>query len=338
MLVAALLLGQPISAQSLSLSLLERYLDSLRVEAGIPGLSIAVLQNGVTVWERGFGRQDVDASIPATASTPYALGGLSQAIGATLLLRTCVEQRAVELTAPAARWAPQLIEPPATLRDLLTHAVPGIGYRYDLPRFAALTPVIEACAERPYAEVVVEEVFERFGMAHSVPGEALEAFSPRDTAALGARLSHYDSVLARAAVPYRVDPRTRTAIRTFLPPGGTTAASGLVSTVQDLARFDSALDAGALISAETRALAWTQARPLTTGLGWFVQAYNGEPIVWQFGMVKDAYSSLILKVPNRRLTVIVLANSDGLSAPFALERGDVTASLFARLFLRLLVV
>jgi hypothetical protein len=71
-----------------------------------------------------------------------------------------------------------------------------------------------------------------------------------------------------------------------------------------------------------------------TGLGWFVQSYNGRDLVWQFGNLPNAYSSLILKVPERRITLILLANSDGLSAPFALEQGDVTASLYARLFLR----
>ena len=57
-----------------------------------------------------------------------------------------------------------------------------------------------------------------------------------------------------------------------------------------------------------------------------MQAYNGEPIAWQFGVVEDGYSSLIVKVPNRKLTLILLANSDGLSAPFALDgrrRDDV---------------
>jgi hypothetical protein len=43
----------------------------------------------------------------------------------------------------------------------------------------------------------------------------------------------------------------------------------------------------------------------------------------------------MVKAPNLGLTFIVLANSDGLNAPFALESGDVTSSLFALLFLRL---
>jgi hypothetical protein len=42
-------------------------------------------------------------------------------------------------------------------------------------------------------------------------------------------------------------------------------------------------------------------------------------------------------VPSRDVTLILLANSDGLSAPFALENGDVTTSLYARLFLKLLI-
>jgi hypothetical protein len=95
-----------------------------------------------------------------------------------------------------------------------------------------------------------------------------------------------------------------------------------------------------LLSAESRRVAWTRsgtnAAPLPTGLGWFVQSYKGELIVWQFGVIANGYSSLILKVPNRGATLILLANSDGLSAPFALENGDVTTSLFAQLFLRLL--
>jgi hypothetical protein len=57
-------------------------------------------------------------------------------------------------------------------------------------------------------------------------------------------------------------------------------------------------------------------------------------VAWQFGVVDGGYSSLILKVPNRKLTLILLANSDGLSAPFTLEAGDVTTSIFAKTFLR----
>jgi hypothetical protein len=31
-----------------------------------------------------------------------------------------------------------------------------------------------------------------------------------------------------------------------------------------------------------------------TGLGWFVQNYNGEALIWQFGQIRDGHSALFL--------------------------------------------
>ena len=42
-------------------------------------------------------------------------------------------------------------------------------------------------------------------------------------------------------------------------------------------------------------------------------------------------------MPEKRITVILLANSDGLSAPFRLGAGDVGTSAFANSFLRIFV-
>ena len=78
----------------------------------------------------------------------------------------------------------------------------------------------------------------------------------------------------------------------------------------------------------------TPARRSPPASGWFVQTYNGERVVWQFGVVSNAFSSLVVKVPGRRLTMILLANSDGLNATPSLAEGDVTTSPFARLFLK----
>jgi len=109
--------------------------------------------------------------------------------------------------------------------------------------------------------------------------------------------------------------------------------------VRDLARFDAALDDAVLLRSESLSVAWTPANftgtPLPTGLGWFVQNYQGERLVWHFSHIPGAYSGLILKMPSRRLTLIMLANSDGLSAGASLEQGDVTASPFVKIFLRL---
>ena len=325
---------------SLTFSLFERYLDSLRVQAGIPGLSALILQDGVIVWERGFGRADIERALEPTSFTAYQIGGLSQAMGATLFLKKCVDENSGSPNDPLSLWYPLFPERTTTAAQLLGHVAPVGGYKYDLTRVAAVTPAVEACSGLPYQQLIAEDIFSRLGLADSVPGSALGAPTPEDVREFGTNnLARYASTLSRAAKGYKVDTRGR-ATRTDLPPTRSNVATGLISTARDLARFDAGLRYNILLRPETQLNAWTSVGPgLPTGLGWFVQSYNGVPVIWQFGTVPDAFSSLMLKVPTRGLTLILLANSDGLSPPLlALEKsGDVTASVFARTFLRMYV-
>jgi CubicO group peptidase (beta-lactamase class C family) len=332
------LFGTRISAQSLTFSLFERYLESLRLQAGIPGMSALIVQDGVVVWERGFGRADVERNIEATSATPYQLGGLSQIVGATLMLKECVDENSATLNDPVVLWNPFYPDRATTVAQLLGHVSPVGAYRFDLARFSALTSVIEGCSGVSYPRLVAEEVFSRLGLADSVPGTAVGAPTADDVEQFGHNnLSRYAAVLARAARTYRVDVRGR-ATRTDLPLTRPNAATGLVSTGYDLAKFDATLRYDILLRPETAARAWTPVAPgFPTGLGWFVQSYNGTLVLWQFGAVQDGHSALLLKLPTRGLTLILLANSEGLSAPFALDKGDVTNSVFARTFLRIYV-
>ena len=338
-LAAAVTLHVPVRAQSLSFSLFDRYLDSLRQQANIPALSGLISQNGTIVWERALGRQNLESATPTTFETTYPIGGLSQTIGATLLLQKCVDDRGARVSDRIVRWDSAYPEPGTTLHALLTHTSPDGSFVYSPARFAALTGVIEQCATGRYGPIAEEAIFRRLGMASTVPGHSLVAADAANRGAFdAATLDRYGDALRRLAVPYRIDSRGR-ATRSEAAPAAGDAAAGIVSTARDLHRFDAAFRT--LLEPATLADAWTRqasgTTPLPTGLGWFVQNYRDELIVWQFGLVPNAYSSLIIKAPNRGITLILLANSDGLSAPFGLENGDVTTSLFARLFLQLLV-
>ena len=152
-----------------------------------------------------------------------------------------------------------------------------------------------------------------------------------------AQLLVYQDVLLQIAKPYRLDRRGRSSLSQY-PPPVFNAATGLVTTVRDLASFAMALDTQTLLHADTMAAAWAVPPGTTSpafGLGWFVQIYNGQPVVWHFGNTPDASSALFIHLPARHKTLVLLANSDGLAATFSLPAGDVTASPFARLFLSL---
>jgi len=116
------------------------------------------------------------------------------------------------------------------------------------------------------------------------------------------------------------------------------ASAGLVASAPEVARFSIALDQGRLLKPSTLARAWTpgtlsSGAEFPYGLGWFVQTHQGKKIVWHFGQGLES-SALLLKIPERQLTFVVLANSDGLSEGIQLgDYGDVLRSPFARLFL-----
>ena len=313
----------------------EQYLESFRRQAGIPGLSAAIVHNGRIVWEKGFGYRDVERSIAASPDTPYPIGGITEAFTSALLLR-CMEEGELSLDDPLGNWTSRA-DAGATVRQALSHTS-GRDFRFDPGRFQLLTPVVDGCTGQPYRQALADRILDVLGMQRSIPGQDLE--SPERTVSemfAGTSLNRYADVTRDVAVAYRVD-RGGNASPSRPGPVTIDAGSGLISTVRDLARFDAALDDRILLRAGTLDLAFSSPGASTPfGLGWFVQDYKGNKLVWQFGEIKDAYSSLMIKVPNRGLTLILLANSDGLTATFPMSSGDVTASLFARLFLSVYV-
>src|SRR5262245_39475605 len=320
-------------------TLFTRYLESLRIQAGIPGISAAITSNGRIIWEGGLGFADVEARVAAAPHTPYPVASITKTATSTLLMQ-CVENGRLNLDTPIRTYTTAVPDANATVRQVLamaSDAAAGSTYRYDGDRFVALTPVVEACTGVSYRVALARHILDRIGMADSVPGHDLEA--PTDSAAAAfdvATLTRYRAVLARIAKPYVV--RNSRPTLSEYPPKGINAAAGLVSTVRDLARYDAAIDAHVLMSSSTQLIVWTPFR-LASGreapyaLGWFVQSTVAGLAVWHYGQW-PTFSSLILKVPDRGVTLILLANSDGLSSRFPLAAGDIAVSPFGRAFIQ----
>jgi CubicO group peptidase (beta-lactamase class C family) len=324
--------------QNFVYSVFESYLQQLQVQAGIPGLTAVILLEGKEVWSVGLGVRNVENSLPATPDTPFAIADLTQTITAALVLH-CVERGVLALDDPIGNWAPAAESPGTTLRQLLTHAAPGTttGFRYTPARFTLLAHPVEACMGQPFRKVVATDVLDFLSMTDAVPGQDVTLRSPEIVQLFDdSRLARYTAAVQRMASPYRLD-RNRRPARSQLSFSGIDAATGIIASARDLANFDKGLPVH--LRPETLAVAFTNA--VSNGVispfahGWFAQNYQGERLVWHFGYSADGFSSLFLKVPGRQLTLIMLANSDGLSAPFSFPDGDVTSSHFVRTFLRL---
>jgi CubicO group peptidase (beta-lactamase class C family) len=150
------------------------------------------------------------------------------------------------------------------------------------------------------------------------------------------RQQRFDTVSKILAKPYALD-------RAFNPiqityPQGFSVSAGLISTVLDMAKYDIAIDQNRFLSKETQLLAFTptvstKGETLPYGLGWFTTNFEGMKLLWHYGFW-TGNSSFILKVPERNITFIIMANSDNLSRPTDLGSGDATSSPVGMAFLK----
>jgi CubicO group peptidase (beta-lactamase class C family) len=354
------------SAATDAIQALEQKLEDLRKELNIPGLSVSVLQEQEVVFARGFGYADVENEIPATENTPYYIASCTKPFAAALLMQL-VEAGQLDLDAALADILNGTTSPfpgeaiqgyaglcdtilqlsrdtsgtyaayrslfenyrcdteRITVRHHLTHTSqgePGTAYRYNGFLYGLLSWVIEAASEHSFADLLVENITGPLNMTRTIP-------NPSDAG--------QQQVLAEVAKPYRIDDAGNTVLSDFAQE--LNAGAGMVSTVLDLAKFDVAMDGNLLVSQESKEAMFTptlssSGAPLPYGMGWFVQRLEGVQLVWHYGQ-QTTYSSLILKVPGQALTLILLANSDGASAPFNLGAGDVLKSPFAVMFIDL---
>ena len=326
-----------------------------------------MLQGQEVVFARGFGHADVENEIPATENTPYHIESLTTPLAAAIIMQlveagqlhlddemadilsdflflfpdlsiheyASLCEEIIELAKDTSgTYAPyrSLFEDyrcdtePLTVRHHLIHTpqgVPGQAYRYNGFLFGFLTQVMEQVSGQRFDELLVERIIRPLGMTSTFPN---------------ANEERGHEILEQRAKPYRIDSKVSPSLSEY--PQGINATAGMVSTVLDLAKFSVAMDRNLLVSEKSKEAMLTptlssSGQSLPYGLGWFVQEHEGLQLIWHYGHQPESYSSLILKVPGQGLTLILLANSEGASAPFNLGAGDVLKSPFAVTFLNL---
>ena len=125
--------------------------------------------------------------------------------------------------------------------------------------------------------------------------------------------------------------------QTSAPPS-TSAATGVISTTADLVKYAIALDGDHLVSPKSKALMFAQTnsisrKTLPYGLGWFSQTYMNERMIWHYGQETGA-GSLFLRIPDRKLTLIVMSDSAAISDGPRLLDGNIARSPIALAFFK----
>ncbi|GAC13609.1 serine hydrolase domain-containing protein [Aliiglaciecola lipolytica] len=320
-------------------------LEVLRLQNRIPGLSFAVIKDQQIVVAGGLGMADVEQQAPATADTLFNIASVTKPISAVVIM-ALVEQGKLNLDEPLtnySKWdefchafqqqpsifAKNLKCEPAnhTLRHLLTHTAtgsPGSYFSYNPILYSWASRPVMAAMNTSFSTLVAKHVFQPANMSRS--------------ARIHRSLALPETLRKLSARPYMIDDNNLVVPSPPLSEQGDGAAGGVISSVLDLAKFDIALEQNELISSSSKkqmmkAFTREDGASLEYGLGWFIQQHNGKKLVWHSGWWENAFSSLYLKIPDEKLTFIILANSEGIWWHNPLDKAQVHNSAFAQAFL-----
>ena len=343
-----------VAPRAAALAEFEAFLGEFRREHSIPALTAIIVADGNVVWEKAYGFSDDEGEIPATTETTFSIASVTKPIAATAILREAAEGR-LSLDTPMSAdpgWAETCswlagseipfgsggedahgaaIPPIACDRDLslgemLNMRANGAedgAFVYNPIAFARIDRVIEGAGGRPLRRIVRENVLVPAGM---------------ENVALGWHDPDGGAALRLIAPPFGiVDGRPQ---KNSFSDDDFRAAAGIKASVAQLARFDIALDAGTLLPPDWQRRVFDGPAPGPGGdyrWGWFVQDWRGHRLQWHSGWDEDRYSALYLKVPEQRLTLIVLANTEGLWWSNSLVRAEIENSPVAARFLDLFV-
>lgn len=268
--------------------------NAYRAANRVPGISVAVIQDGTLVYARGFGWADSARGRQAHAGTIYPLASVSKAIAGTLAAR--LEARGVvdltrltrsyvdslpanhthtleQLLAKTGcvvhydegpvppeqyyRWRRDALRP---IRDamMLPNCTPGAWYHYSTHGFTLLGAALEKAAGKDIVQLVDEEIAKPMGLRTLGP---MSPSAPADSLGRPPRGYHQAEAYAMDTASTRVSPNR---ISVHEDASWKVLGGGLQSDAPDLARFGWLTHSGSAVSDSVRDNVLWQS--LTSGL------------------------------------------------------------------------
>lgn len=332
----------------------ERLAEQVVLQKNLPGLAMAIVQNGRVVSMRTFGVTEVGSNQPVTSDTVFRLASLSKAFAATISAQLVAED-AMSWDAPIINQLPAFKlrdyagAQKVSVRDILSHRVglarntfdrdlerdspyellaerlsdapmactPGDCYAYQNIAFSLIGDMVFADTGDFYSHQVEKRIFHPLGMYNSTYGrEALEA------SASWARPHVRRGSGWAAERPkenyYRVPP-----------------AAGVNASIHDMSQWLIAqmghrpdVLPPALLNeihtpqvntpGELNGSPWRRERLLNAyyAMGWRVYDYSGHTLIFHGGAVRG-YRALIGFLPDEDVGIVVLWNSES-AAPSGL--------------------
>ncbi|MCC6070279.1 serine hydrolase [Massilia sp. GCM10020059] len=310
-----------------------------RIDAGIsgyykadePGATVIVTRDGATVFRKAYGVADVGSKQAMDAAMTLRLGSITKQFTAVAILMLA-EQGKLALTDEISRFLPDYPTQgkKITIEHLLTHTsgiqsytgkpsysqtmdrdfsvsqmidsfkndpmlfAPGERFDYNNSGYFLLGAIIEKVSGQSYAQFLEQRIFTPLGMAHTAYEGKERSKGPRAAGHSKGETGFGPARPLSMTQPY--------------------AAGSLVSSVDDLARWDKAIADGKLLKPASWKKAFTpyklaDGNSTGYGYGWEIGRLNGSERIAHGGGI-NGFSTYALRVPGKKVFVAVLSNTE----------------------------
>jgi CubicO group peptidase (beta-lactamase class C family) len=295
----------------------------------VPGLALEIIQDGKCVKRSAYGLANLEWRIPVTAETVFEIGSVTKQFTAAGILllqqdgKLSVDDKiSAHLPETPESWRD------ITLRHLLTHTSglknytgldgfeltrhlsqadfirrlgkeplafpPGSKWAYCNSGFNLLGYIIENTSRQNYWNFMRERIFLPLGMTNTTSRD------PRQ-------------IIARRAEGYETN-KSGKYIKRDYDLTDIFSAGAMVSTVDDLAKWDAALDSHRILKPASEQQMWSPTRlsdgtTKNYGFGWFLDPLKGHLNIGHSGST-SGFSASNQRFPQDKLAVIILSNSD----------------------------
>ncbi|HEY7810493.1 MAG TPA: serine hydrolase domain-containing protein [Allosphingosinicella sp.] len=304
----------------------------------VPGISVAVVEDGRVVWARTYGVADSVTGQPATAETMFQAASISKPVAATGAL-ALIDKGLLSLDRPVNEQLVSWKVPPhdftetVTLRRLLSHTAgltvhgfPGYAVGTPLPTLVqVLNGEAPANTEAVKVDIQPRSRWRYSGGGISVAQALMIDATGEPFPALMERLVLKPLAMAHSTYQQPLSGALAAGAATAHDKDGKPipgrfhvypemAAAGLWTTPSDLARWSIAVSAA--YRGETGGpLTPDTARAMLTpgmgdwGLGVGLQGEGEDLRFWHNG-VNEGFRAILLSYPHRRQAVVIMANSE----------------------------
>lgn len=305
---------------------------SERYQPGQPGVAALVAKDGQVIYRKSFGMANLELDVPMTPDMVFRIGSITKQFTAVAILQL-MEQGKLSLDDEITRFIPDYPTQghKITIHHLLNHTsgiksytsmpkfrevrqidrspmeiidffkdqpmdfAPGERYLYNNSGYILLGYIIEKIFGQTYEEYVNEHLFKPAGMEKSLYGNDHIVLKNRAYGYQPSPGGFANSDFISMTLPY--------------------AAGSLMSNVDDLFKWNQALQSGKLLKKETLELAFKPGKlndgtPMTYGYGWDMGNLQGSPVIVHGGGI-NGFLTFASWLPKENVVVVLLQNVTG---------------------------